>query len=155
MKGDSNIINELNVLLEGELTAIDQYFIHSRMYEDWGISKIHERLNHEMEEERGHADALIKRILFLEGKPDLSKRSPLNVGTDVISCLQSDLALEYSVVKSLKHVIALCEQAEDYVTRDMLLQQLQDTEEDHTYWLEQQLRLIKLTGLENYIQSQM
>ncbi|WP_428243326.1 bacterioferritin [Gynuella sp.] len=155
MKGDSNIINELNVLLEGELTAIDQYFIHSRMYEDWGISKIYERLNHEMEEERGHADALIKRILFLEGKPDLSKRSPLNVGTDVTSCLQNDLELEYSVVKSLRRVIALCEQAEDYVTRDMLLQQLQDTEEDHTYWLEQQLRLIKLTGLENYIQSQM
>ena len=155
MKGDSNIINELNVLLEGELTAIDQYFVHSRMYEDWGISKIYERLNHEMQEEQGHADALIKRILFLEGIPDLSKRAPLTVGTDVTSCLESDLALEYSVVKSLKRVIALCEQASDYVTRDMLLKQLQDTEEDHTYWLEQQLRLIKLTGLENYIQSQM
>jgi len=155
MKGNKIIINELNDLLEGELTAVDQYFIHSRLYEDWGLPKLYERINHEMADEQHHADLMIKRMLFLEGCPDLTKRSPLNVGKNVKETLENDLELEYSVVKALKRVIAICEEQQDYQTRDMLRQQLEDTEEDHTHWLEQQLGLIKLIGIENYIQSQM
>ncbi|MCJ8312098.1 MAG: bacterioferritin [Saccharospirillaceae bacterium] len=154
MKGNKIIIDELNILLEGELTAVDQYFIHSRLYEDWGLSKLYERINHEMADEQHHADLMIKRMLFLEGHPDLSKRSALNVGKNVKETLENDLQLEYSVVKALKRVIAICEEQQDYQTRDMLRQQLEDTEEDHTHWLEQQLGLIKLIGIENYIQSQ-
>ncbi|QEL64315.1 bacterioferritin [Oryzomicrobium terrae] len=155
MKGDKKIITQLNSLLAGELTAIDQYFIHAEMYKDWGLNALFERINHEMEDEREHARQLIARILFLEGTPDLSKREPLNIGKDTPSMLENDLALEYSVVKHLKEVIAECEKAQDYVTRELLVTMLDDTEEDHAHWLEKQLRLIKLTGLQNYLQSQM
>lgn len=156
MKGDKKIIGHLNSLLAGELTAIDQYFIHAEMYKDMGLNALFERINHEMEDEREHARQLIARILFLEGVPDLTKREPaIKVGKDVPGMLESDLALEYAVVKHLKDVIAETEKAQDYVTRDLLVAMLDDTEEDHTHWLEKQLRLIKLTGLQNYIQSQM
>ena len=155
MKLDQVIVDELNKLLVGELTAVDQYFIHSRMYEDWGFNKLYERINHEMQEEQEHADLMIKRILFLEGTPDLSKRDPLNVGTTLEQTLQHDLNLEYKVDKDLKRVIAICEQHNDYVTREMLREQLKDTEEDHAYWLEKQLGLINKLGIENYMQSQM
>ena len=154
MQGDLDVINKLNHLLEGELTAVDQYFIHSRLYEDWGLTKLYDRINHEMQDEQHHADLIIKRILFLNGTPDVSKRSTLNVGSTVKETLENDLQLEYKVGKELKNAIALCEQKQDYQTRDMLKQQLADTEEDHTYWLEQQLRLIKMIGIENYLQSQ-
>ena len=155
MKGSSKVIDVLNDLLAGELTAMDQYFIHSRMYDDWGLSKLFERIGHEMEDETGHADAMIKRILFLEGKPNLIKREPLNIGSTVPEMLQSDLDLEYSVVKNLKAAIALCEAEQDYETRAMLVKQLEDTEEDHAYWLEKQIGLIDKIGLANYLQSQM
>ena len=154
MKINDVIVDELNNLLVGELTAVDQYFIHSRMYEDWGLSKLYERINHEMQEEHEHADLMIKRILFLEGQPDLSKRDPLNVGSTLVQTLQHDLDLEYKVDKDLKRVIAICEQHNDYVTREMLREQLKDTEEDHAYWLEKQLGLIDKIGIENYMQSQ-
>lgn len=98
---------------------------------------------------------MIQRILFLEGKPDLSKREPLNVGSTVEEMLKADLSVEYHVVKTLTAAIAQCEAAEDYVTREMLRVQLDDTEMDHAYFLEKQLRLIQLTGLQNYLQSQM
>jgi len=155
MKGSSKVIDVLNDLLAGELTAMDQYFVHSRMYDDWGLSKLFERIGHEMEDETGHADAMIKRILFLEGKPNLTKRDPLNIGSTVPEMLQSDLDLEYSVVKNLKAAIALCETEQDYETRAMLVKQLEDTEEDHAYWLEKQLGLIDKIGLQNYLQSVM
>lgn len=155
MKGSSKVIDALNDLLAGELTAMDQYFVHSRMYDDWGLSKLFERIGHEMEDETGHADAMIKRILFLEGKPNLTKRDPLNIGSTVPEMLQSDLDLEYSVVKNLKAAIALCETEQDYETRAMLVKQLEDTEEDHAYWLEKQLGLIDKIGLQNYLQSVM
>lgn len=155
MKGSQKIIDVLNSLLAGELTAMDQYFIHSRMYEDWGLGKLHERIAHEMEDETGHADQMIKRMLFLEGTPNLSKREPLNVGSTVPEMLQKDLELEYSVVKALKSAIALCETEQDYETRAMLVQQLEDTELDHTYWLEKQLGLIDKMGLQNYLQAMM
>ena len=156
MKGNETVIKHLNDLLAGELTAIDQYFIHSRMYEDWGYTKLYERLKHEQEEETEHATRLIQRILFLEGTPDLSKRVPeINVGKSVPKMLKNDLKLEYAVVKHLRDVIAVCEDEQDYETREILEGLLTDTEEDHTYWLEQQLGLIDNIGLKNYLQSQM
>lgn len=155
MKGKDRVINELKKLLAGELAARDQYFIHSRMCEDWGLTKLYEHYEHERDEETQHADALIKRILFLEGKPDLNNQDALKVGSDVVSMLQNDLALEYHVTGALKAVINVCEEEQDYVTREMLEKQLSDTEEDHAYFLEKQLKLIKLIGLQNYLQSQM
>lgn len=155
MKGDTNVLDHLNALLAGELTAADQYFIHSRMYGNWGLHKLHERVSHEMSEELDHASKLIARMLFLEGTPDLSKRAPLKVGKSVPEMLKNDLELELGVVKHLRDVIAYCETASDYQTREILEAMLDDTEEDHTYWLEQQLGLIDKTGLQNYIQSQM
>jgi len=155
MKGSQKVIDVLNTLLAGELTAMDQYFIHSRMYEDFGLSKLEERIAHEMQDETDHADQMIKRILFLEGLPNLTVREPINIGRTVPEMLQKDLDLEYSVVKALKAAIALCEQEQDYETRVMLVKQLEDTELDHTYWLEQQLGLIDKMGLENYTQAMM
>ncbi len=155
MQGDKQVIAHLNELLAGELTAIDQYFIHSRMYENWGFSKLYERINHEVQDETGHADALIKRILFLEGIPDLSKREPLAVGANVPEMLKNDLAVEYKVVADLRKVIAYCESVRDYQTREILEVMLDDTEEDHAHWLEQQLGLIDIIGLQNYLQSQL
>jgi bacterioferritin len=155
MQGNPKIIETLNELLAGELTAVDQYLIHGEMYADMGLNRLAEKSLHESEHERQHARAIIQRILFLEGKPDLSKREGLNVGTTASEMLASDLAVEYKVVRTLTAAIALCESEQDYVTRDMLKVQLDDTEMDHAYFLEKQLRLIKLTGLENYLQSQM
>lgn len=155
MQGKQAIIDALNVLLANELSAMDQYFIHSRMYLDWGLHKLYERIDHEVTDEKAHASAIIERILFLEGTPDMSKRDALQIGTDVPSMLQNDLNVEYSVGKLLKQTIALCEQQQDYVTRAMLQKLLDDTENDHAHWLEQQLRQIKLFGLPNYLQSQL
>jgi len=155
MQGNPQIIDTLNSLLAGELTAVDQYLIHGEMYADMGLGQLAEKSLHESDHERQHARALIQRILFLEGKPDLSKREPLKVGNTVEDMLKADLAVEYHVVKTLTAAIAQCEAAEDYVTREMLRVQLDDTEMDHAYFLEKQLRLIQLTGLQNYLQSQM
>lgn len=155
MQGKDIIIAELNKLLAGELTAIDQYFIHSRMYEDWGYGKLHERISHESDEEKEHASWIIERILFLEGIPEMTIREPLRIGKSVPEMLQNDLELEYSVVKNLKTAIKLCEDEQDFQTREMLEKQLSDTEIDHAYWLEKQLRLIDQIGLQNYLQSQM
>ena len=154
MKGNTNIIAALNTLLASELSAMDQYFIHSEMYQDWGLNKLYERIGHEFEDEKGHAKQLIGRILFLEGTPDLATRDAIHVGKDVPEMLQNDLQLEYDVAAALKRVIKLCEQEQDYQTREILEQLLDDTEDDHAYWLEKQLGLIKLIGLPNYLQSQ-
>lgn len=153
MKGSPKVIDLLNTLLAGELTAIDQYFIHSRMYEDWGLKRLYDRIAHEMQDETDHADQMIKRLLFLEGTPDLTTREPLHVGRTVPEMLQNDLDLEYAVVKNLREGIALCEAENDFETRKMLVQQLEDTELDHTHWLEQQLGLIDRMGLPNYLQA--
>ncbi len=155
MQGKQAIIDALNVLLANELSAMDQYFIHSRMYLDWGLHKLYERIDHEVTDEKAHASAIIERILFLEGTPDMSKRDALQIGSDVPSMLQNDLNVEYSVGKLLKQTMALCELQQDYVTRAMLQKLLDDTENDHAHWLEQQLRQIKLFGLPNYLQSQL
>ncbi len=154
MKGDPKVLDHLNELLAGELTAIDQYFVHAQMYDDWGFTKLRDQVAHEMTEEQTHAQQLISRILFLEGTPDLTQRSPLQVGRDVPEMLRNDLALEIQVVSDLRDVIAHCENVRDYQTREILETMLADTEEDHARWLEQQLRLIGLIGLQNYLQSQ-
>ncbi|PSJ17113.1 bacterioferritin [Nitrosomonas supralitoralis] len=155
MKGNTKIIDILNKLLAGELTAMDQYFTHSRMYEDWGFNKLYERIDHEMDDEKQHADHLIKRILFLEGIPSVGNRSPLRIGSNVPEMLKNDLDLERDVMTSLRNAIVACEQEQDYQTREILVSLLAETEEDHAYWLEKQLGLIEKIGLQNYLQSQM
>jgi bacterioferritin len=155
MKGKAQVLEQLYFLLRGELAARDQYFTHSRMYADWGLTKLYERINHEMADETQHAAALIERILFLEGTPDLSQQDGLNIGRTVPEMLRNDLDFEYKVIGDLKNAIAVCEQEQDYQTREILLKILADTEEDHGYWLEKQLGLIEKIGLQNYLQSQM
>lgn len=155
MKGHQEIIDLLNQLLAGELMARDQYFIHARMYENWGLNRLYERVWHEMHDETGHADWLIRRILFLEGQPEMRAATPMRIGRDVSEMLQFDLDVELKVVADLRQAMGRCEALADYVTRDGLLQLLDDTENDHTHWLEQQLGLIGRVGLPNYLQSQM
>ena len=154
MKGKQQVIDYLNFLLGGELAARDQYFIHSEMYAEWHYGKLYERIHHEMEDETLHAQAIIRRIMMLGGKPNMNVND-ICIGETVPAMLQADLELEYQVQKHLKEGIALCEKEYDYVTRDMLVAQLEDTEEDHAHWLEQQLGLIQMIGLPNYLQSQM
>ncbi|AHN29611.1 MULTISPECIES: bacterioferritin [Snodgrassella] len=154
MEGKKVVLDCLNRLLAGELAARDQYFAHSRMYEDMGYMKLFQRIDHEMQEETDHAHQFIHRILMLNGKPEMVPDA-INVGTDVISMLENDLATELCVRQNLKDAIKLCEQEQDYVTRQFLVTQLKDTEEDHAHWLEQQLRQIEIMGLPNYLQSQL
>ncbi|MFQ3207277.1 MAG: bacterioferritin [Glaciecola sp.] len=155
MQGNKNVIGGLNTLLGYELAAMDQYFVHSQMYLDWGLNKLYERIDHEFDDEKGHATKLIERMLFLGGKPDMQTRVGYKVGVTVPDMLQSDLRVEYEVADKLRTVIAMCETEKDYVTRDMLMILLDDTEMDHAHWLEQQLGLIEMLGLSNYLQSQM
>jgi len=155
MQGKKIIIEQLNALLAFELAAMDQYFIHSQMYQDWGFSKLYERISHEFDDEKGHATKLIERMLFLEGIPNMVDRVGIIIGTDVPSMLESDLRVEYAVAQALKNTISICETEQDYVTKDMLLVLLDDTEMDHARWLEQQLGLVKRLGLSNYLQAQM
>ncbi len=154
MKGSPKVIAALSELLAAELTSVDQYFVHSQMYHNWGYGKLYERIDHERQDEIGHATLLIKRILFLEGIPNVAARTPLRVGANVPEMLHFDLLTEYEVAAALKTTIALCETEQDYVSRDMLMTLLEDTEQDHAHWLEQQLFLIKQITLENYLQSQ-
>ncbi|MEM7292174.1 MAG: bacterioferritin [Pseudomonadota bacterium] len=135
MKGKKRVIAAMNGLLAFELAAMDQYFIHSRMYDDWGLKALHDRLAHEYDDEKGHASALIERILFLEGTPDMSSRASINVGKDVPEMLLNDLKLEYAVDAALKDAIDVCEKVNDYQSRQILTQLLEDTEMDHAYWL--------------------
>ncbi|HMT93293.1 bacterioferritin [uncultured Thiothrix sp.] len=155
MQGSQQVIEVLKRLLAGELAARDQYFAHSRLCADWGLEKLAEHYEHECQEESGHADAIIQRLLFLDTLPDLNQQDLINLGTDVPSMLKNDLQLEYQVQAALKAAIHICETQQDYVTREMLRVQLSDTEEDHAYWLEKQLGLIDKIGLQNYLQSQL
>jgi bacterioferritin len=154
MIGSPKVIDYLNFLLGGELAARDQYFIHSEMYAEWHYGKLYDRIHHEMEDETLHAQSIIRRILMLSGTPKMTVNA-INIGATVPEMLQLDLELEYQVQQHLKDGIALCEAERDYVTREMLVEQLKDTEEDHAHWLEQQLRLIEMISLPNYLQSQM
>ena len=153
MQGSPAVIDYFKQLLRGELAARDQYFAHSRRYEDLGLHKLYARMNHEMQEETQHADALLRRILMLGGQPDM-RPDAIEPASSVPEMLRKDLAVELQVRAALRQGITLCEREADFVSRDILLAQLRDTEEDHTYWLEQQLGLIELIGLPNYLQSQ-
>ena len=154
MQGNTQVIDYFKVLLRGELAARDQYFAHSRIYEDQGFTKLFTRLDHEMQEETQHADALLRRILFLEGDPDMRSEA-FTAGKTVEEMLQRDLEVEYAVRAHLAKGMALCEQHGDYVSREILLAQLKDTEEDHAHWLEQQLGLIKRLGIALYLTSKL
>lgn len=154
MKGSPAIIEALNSVLTKELTAINQYFLHSRMLQDWGLEKIG-RLEYEASiDEMKHADQLIKRILFLEGLPNLQKLDKLKIGQNVSEVIDADLEVEYAAVPHLKKCIDLSEKEQDFATRDLFLSILK-SEEHHVDWLETQRNLIKSVGVQNYIQSQM
>lgn len=154
MENSTIIVELLNKQLTLELTSMDQYLAHAKIYDDWGINKLHDKLIHEHQEELEHASAIIERILFLGGKPDTVSREPVHVGDNVKLMLENDLQAEKIVAESLRKIITVCEREHDYVTRDMLIKLLDDTEMDHIYWLTQHLGLIDKIGLANYIQSQ-
>jgi bacterioferritin len=153
MQGEPAVVDCLNELIRGELAARDQYLIHATTFDDLGLKKLYQHSLHESEHEGLHAKALIDRVLLLGGKPTETPHA-INTEITVEAMLKSDLELEYTVQKNLKDAIQLCEQHQDYVSRLMLVEQLKDTEEDHAHWLEQQLKLIELMGLSNYLQSQ-
>jgi bacterioferritin len=149
---DATVIKHLNQALANELIAINQYFLHSRMYEDWGLKKLAEKEYEESIDEMKHADQLTQRILLLEGLPNLQKLGKLLIGENVKEMLECDLKLEQMACPDLKEGIAYCESVGDYVSRD-LLSSILDSEEEHIDWLETQLSLIERVGLENYQQS--
>lgn len=154
MKGSAKIIEALNSVLTKELTAINQYFLHARMLENWGMVKIGKLEYAASIDEMKHADMVIKRVLFLEGLPNLQKLGKLRVGQDIGEVLKADLEVEYEAVPHLKNCIKLAETERDYVTRDLFLSILA-SEEKHVDWLETQQTLLKRVGIQNYIQSQM
>jgi bacterioferritin len=154
MQGDRQIIQILNRQLTRELTAVNQYFLHARMYQQWGFGKLGEHEYHESVEEMKHADQLVKRILMLEGLPNLQDLGKLGIGENVREMLGSDLELERGSQATLKEGIAACETAKDYVSREILEDILDDTE-DHVDWIETQLELVDKVGEQNYLQSQM
>ena len=155
MKGVPQVVNTLNKLLAGELMAVDQYLAHGEIYSDLGLVRLAEHTLHESDHEREHARAIIQRILFLEGEPDLASRHPMTVGKSVEEMLKNDLQIEYQVANHLKKAVEICEENHDFVSRDMLVKQIEDTEMDHAYFLEKQIRLIELVGIQNYLQSQL
>lgn len=154
MKGDQKIINYLNQILTNELTAINQYFLHSKMCKNWGFHKLAEKTYHESIDEMKHADHLTDRILFLEGLPNLQNLNKLFIGETPLETLQADLKLEMQNLPILREAIAYAETISDYVTRE-LLEDILESEEEHIDWLETQQELIKAVGPQNYLQSQM
>jgi len=154
MQGDKTIIRHLNAVLTNELTAINQYFLHARMFRHWGYAKLGDYEHHESIDEMKHADTLIERILFLEGLPNLQDLHKLKIGENVKEALECDLALERAAHPPLKKAIADCETAGDYVSRE-IFERILESEEEHIDWLETQLSLIGEVTLPNYLQSQM
>jgi bacterioferritin len=152
MKGDPTVIEHLNRVLRNELTAINQYFLHAKMYKDWGYHSLGDKEQEESVDEMKHADAVIERILFLEGLPNLQDIGNLRIGEDVREMLQCDLDLELDALPDLQAAIAYCESHKDFVSRD-LFDDILRSEEDHVDWLETQLGLIENLGIANYLQS--
>ncbi len=151
---DSEVIAHLNMALKNELTAINQYFLHAKMFEDWGLARLAEREKEESIDEMKHADELMERILFLEGLPNIQNLGKIYVGQDVPEILQCDLKLEMEALPVLRTAIEFCEKIGDFVSRQ-LFREILSSEEEHVDWIETQLDLIKKTGLENYTQAQM
>lgn len=153
MRSDPKVIEHLNKVLTNELTAINQYFLHSRMFNNWGLHKLGEYESKESVDEMKHADKLIERILFLEGVPNLQDLGKLLIGENVEKCLKYDLSLELAAHPMLREAITHCESVHDYISRE-LFEDILDGEEDHINWLETQLELIGKMGIQNYVQSQ-
>jgi bacterioferritin len=154
MKGDIKIVQHLNTVLKNELTAINQYFLHSRIYGNWGLKRLRQHEHEESIDEMKHADRLIERILFLEGLPNLQDLGRLLIGETVPEILECDLKLERAAHVDLKAAIGDCERLADFVSRE-IFERILESEEDHIDWLETQLDLVQRVGLENYSQSQM
>ncbi|MAT94871.1 MAG: bacterioferritin [Halioglobus sp.] len=154
MKGDPKVIEYLNKVLGNELVAINQYFLHAKMYQDWGLKELYEHEYHESIDEMKHADKLTERILFLEGLPNLQDLGKLLIGENTEEMLRCDLKLEMIAHQDLKDAVAYCESAGDYVSRE-LFEDILESEEEHIDWLETQLGLIDKVGIQNYLQSQM
>lgn len=155
MQKPSEVVDLLNGLLAYELTSIDEYTAHAAKFEDWGFGKLHARIAHEADDERNHAKLLMDRIIFLGGTPDMRTRVEYPQGESVRQMLEVGLQLERDNARTLKKSIAFCEENQDFVTRRMLVQILQDTEEDHAYWLRQQLELMDKLGEAVYLQAQL
>jgi bacterioferritin len=154
MRGDAKVIEFLNLALKNELTSINQYFLHSRMADNWGLKKLAKKEYEESIDEMKHADALAKRILFLEGLPNFQDMGKIYIGEDVPEILQCDLKREREAHVLYKDAIAHCEKVQDYVSRD-LLAGIMESEEGHIDWLEEQVGLLEKVGLQNYLQSLM
>lgn len=154
MKGDSKVIEFLNKALANELVAINQYFLHAKMYKDWGLKELAEHEYHESIDEMKHADKLVERILFLEGLPNMQSLGKLLIGENTREMLECDLKLENLAVPLLREAIAHCESVQDYISRE-LFEEILESEEEHIDWLETQLGLIDKIGVENYLQSQL
>ena len=153
MKGDAKVIEFLNRVLGNELIAINQYFLHARMYKDWGMKNLADHEHHESIDEMKHADMLIERILFLEGLPNMQELGALRIGENTREMLECDLTLEMDAIPDLRDAIEHAEKVRDFVSRD-IFNEILESEEEHVDWLETQLGLIGKMGLENYIQAQ-